>query len=107
MFIEGDPTGAGTLLVAQSDDRLTTGPYTSPTGDGYAFQPEDAKPLSFVPGQTQRWRLLLRNEFAELYVDDELIQGYTLPHAPSGRLGFVIEAGTATTANVRGWEMSL
>ena len=54
-----------------------------------------------------RWRLLLRNEFAELYVDDELIQGYTLPHAPAGRLGFVIEAGTATVANVRGWEMSL
>ena len=34
-----------------------------------------------------RWRLLLRNEFAELYVDDELIQGYTLPHVPDGRLG--------------------
>ena len=106
-FIEGGPGYAGTLFVAQSDSRLTTGPYTSPTEDGYAFQPEDAKPLSFTPGRTQHWRLLLRNEFAELYVDDELIQGYTLPHAPSGRLGFVIEAGTATAANVRGWEMSL
>ena len=106
-FIEGGPIGAGTLFLAQSDDRLTVGPYSSPTGDGYAFQPEDAKPLPFKPEQTMRWRLLLRNEFAELYVDDELIQGYTLPHVPAGRLGFVIEAGTATVANIRGWEMSL
>ena len=105
--MKASPTGAGSLFVAQSDSRLTTGPYSSPTGDGYAFQPEDAKPLPFTPGRTQRWRLLLRNEFVELYVDDELIQGYTLPHAPSGRLGFVIEAGTGAAANVRGWEMSL
>ena len=107
LFIEGDPINAGTLLMAQSDDRLTVGPYSSPSRDGYAFQPEDAKPLPFKPGQTSRWRLLLRNEFAELYVDDELIQGYTLPHVPDGRLGFVIEAGTASVANVRAWEMSL
>ncbi len=54
-----------------------------------------------------RWRLLLRTCHVELYVNDELIQCYTLSHAPGGRLGFAIEAGAATVGNVRTCEMSL
>ena len=60
-----------------------------------------------MPNQTGHWRLLVRTAHAELYVNDELIQCYTLSHAPGGRLGFAIEAGAATVTNVRAWEMSL
>lgn len=102
LFIEGDAANRGTILLGQNDDRLQVGPY-----DGYAFRPEDGKPLPFALNQTSRWRLLVRTIHVELYVNDELIQCYTLAHAPGGRLGFVIEAGVATVGNVCAWEMSL
>lgn len=92
----------GTLLLAQNDGRFVVGPY-----NGYGFKPEDAKPLLFSFGQATRWRLLLRDAYLELYVDDELVQCYTLARSLSGRLGFVVEAGSATVDNVRVWTMSL
>jgi len=78
---------------------LQVGPY-----DGYAFRPDDGKPLPFTPNQPSRWRLLVRTGHAELYVNDELIQCYTFAHAPGGQLGFVIEAGAAPVRNVRAGE---
>ena len=102
LFIEGETVNRGTILLGQNDGRLQVGPY-----DGYAFRPDDGKPLPFTTNQSSRWRLLLRTGHVELYVNDELIQCYTLAHAPGGRLGFVIEAVAATVANVRAWEMSL
>ena len=92
----------GTLLLAQSDGRLTVGPHNH-----YGFTPEDDKQLPFSPGETAHWRLLLRDVHVELYVNDELVQCYTLRHRASGRLGFAVEAGTTTVKNVRVWEMSL
>ena len=109
LFIEG-PTphpsphsGApGTLLLAQSDGRFVIGP-----SDGYGFTPEDGKPLPSPLGRTVRWRLLLRDAHLELYLDDELVQCYTLALPPRGRLGFVVEAGAATVDDVGVWAMSL
>jgi hypothetical protein len=102
MFIEGPKVHSGTLLMAQSDGRITVGPY-----DGYGFRPEDAKPHTRAGGTPGRWRMLLRDRHVELYVDDELIQCYTLAHEPRGRVGFAVEASSATVGNVRAWEMSL
>lgn len=102
LFIEGENSNQGTILLSQNDDRLQVGPY-----DGYSFRPEDGKPLPFAPNQTRRWRLLVRTAHVELYVNDELIQCYALSHAQGGRLGFVIEAGAATVGEVYAWEMSL
>ena len=102
LFIEGEAANTGTLLLLQHDGHLAVGPY-----NGYAFKPEDRKPLALPPGVPAPWRLLLRDRHLELYVRDELVQCYTMPHAPHGRLGFVVEAGTATVASVRIWDMSL
>ena len=102
LFIEGETPNRGTILLGQNEGRLQVGPY-----DGYAFRPDDGKPLPFALKQTSRWRLLVRTAHVELYVNDELIQCYTLAHAPGGRLGFVIEAGAATVGKVYTWEMSL
>ena len=102
LFIEGETPNRGTILLGQNEGRLQVGPY-----DDYAFRPDDGKPLPFALKQTSRWRLLVRTAHVELYVNDELIQCYTLAHAPGGRLGFVIEAGAATVGKVYTWEMSL
>lgn len=96
------PTVSGSLLLAQTDGRLSVGPY-----NGYAFRPEDAKPVTTEAGRPRRWRVLLRDEHVEVYVDDELVQCYTLGHTPSGRVGFVVEAGRARVSDVRLWRMAL
>jgi hypothetical protein len=100
-FVEGQARHNGTLIVAQSDGRVTVGSY-----NGYAYRPEDAKPRALALGETSHWRLLLRDAYLELYIDDEFIQAYSLSHKPGGRLGFAVEAGEATVTNVRLWEMS-
>jgi hypothetical protein len=56
--------------------------------------------VTTTPGQTQHWRLLVREWFVEVYIDDMLIQCYTLPHTAGGRLGFGIEEAAATITNV-------
>jgi hypothetical protein len=102
LFIEGPKVHTGTLLMAQSDRQITVGPY-----DGYSYRPEDAKPHACAVGVRTRWRMLLRDRHVELYVDDVLIQCYTLAHEPRGRVGFAVEACSAVVSNVRAWEMSL
>ena len=102
LFVEGDRQNTGLLVMAQSDGRLTVGSY-----DGYAFKPEDAKPLTRAEGHPMHWRLLLRGEHLEVYIDDQLIQCYTQAYLPAGRVGFAVEAGAATVRNLRVWEMSL
>lgn len=102
LFVEGETVSHGTLLFAQSDGRVAVGRY-----DGYSFKMQDAKPHPFTTDGPARWRLLLRDAHVELYIDDEHIQCYTMDHKPGGRLGFAVEAGGATVANIQAWEMSL
>ena len=90
------------MLLAQSDGRVGVGRY-----DGYSFRPLDAKPYGCSADQPARWRLLLRDAHVELYIDDVHIQCYTMDHKSGGRLGFAVEAGSATISNVQAWEMSL
>ena len=101
-FIEGESVNEGTLLLAQSDGQVEVGRY-----DGYSFKPQDRKPYRQLADQPARWRLLLRDAHVELYINDEHIQCYTMDHQPGGRLGFAVEAGSATVSNVQAWEMSL
>jgi hypothetical protein len=110
IFVEEEPVNrslpwegtCGTLLLSQSNGRLTVGPHNH-----YGFTPVDDKCLPFFPAESSRWRLLLRDVHVELYVDDELVQCYTLMDKATGRLGFAVEACTVTVKNVRVWEMSL
>ena len=102
VFVEGEVANLGTLLLAQSNGQVGVGRY-----DGYSFRPQDAKPHSYSADRPARWRLLVRDAHVELYIDDVHIQCYTMDHGSGGRLGFAVEAGSATISNVQAWEMSL
>ena len=102
VFVEGESVNQGTLLLAQRDGHVGVGRY-----DGYSFRPLDRKPYSGSADQPARWRLLVRDAHVELYIDDVHIQCYTMDHTSGGRLGFAVEAGSATISNVQAWEMSL
>lgn len=103
LFIEGDPTWSGTVMLADNSATLSVGRYK-----GYGLRADDTKAdcLADLSSRT-RWRVLLRREFVELYIDDRLIQCYALPGRSSGRVGFVVESCRAVLGNIIVREMQL
>lgn len=52
------------------------------------------------------FRLLLRANIFECYLNDRLVQTYFV-QSPTGRIGFLVQDGEATFHAVRAWEMEL
>lgn len=53
------------------------------------------------------FRLLLRRTMIEFYLDDLLIQCYSLPEKPTGRIGLILESGKAIFEDLKAWVMNL
>ena len=57
-------------------------------------------------GETCTFRLLIRKNMFELYVNDLLFQTFVTGET-TGRIGFVAQNGKVTLADVKAWEMNL
>jgi hypothetical protein len=101
LFVEGQPPGSGSVALIQSNDWFTIGPY-----NGFNFKSEDSKPIQAAIDKANHWRILIRGPYIEVYVDNSYVQSYTFTHPNSGRLGFVVEAGSAKVQSLKVWEMS-
>ena len=42
----------------------------------------------------------------EFYLDDRLIQCYSIPERATGRIGFVVQGGRAVASSLKAWEMN-
>ncbi len=102
LLIEGSTRWGGTAMVADTEGSFRIGET-----NGYTFRDRDAKQLVSGSAEPQRWRVLIRHTLVEVYVDDRLVQCYSMPEQPGGRLAFVAEAGTATVRDVHVWRMTL
>jgi hypothetical protein len=100
MFVESHQAGIGTLVLLQTDGWCSVGKF-----NGYSYKPEDSKPFAFTAGQPVRLRLLLRDPYLEVYLDDVHVQSYTLNHPAGNRLAFVVEAGAGWMESLATWEM--
>jgi hypothetical protein len=60
-----------------------------------------------VPGRRCRFRVLARRGLVELYYDELLIQCYSLPREPTGRIGLIVESGNALFEELEAWQMNL
>jgi hypothetical protein len=96
VFVEGQRAWSGTVLLVDTRSEFAIGPY-----NGYAFRAEDTKATPHDPTSPGRWRVLIRGTFLEVYIDERFIQSYTLPDAPGGRIGFVVESGEVSVENIR------
>ena len=104
VYIQEEAEGErGTAFVAQTRGRTEIGRLS----DGRSFVPDDSLPIGLVSGRTARLRLLVRASLAELYLDDRLVQCYSLPGVGTGRIGLVWEAGHVSFDRMRCWEMDL
>lgn len=68
----------------------------------------DLKPCNLIEQKKSiRFRIFLRQRFLEIYIEDILIQCYTMTEFPTGKIGWVVESGRVSFFNVCIWKMSL
>jgi hypothetical protein len=75
--------------------------------------PGCAAPAGVLPHTDHTFRLLIRRNMFEFYLDDLLVQTFNTTHEPNAigrtpaRVGFVVQNGLATFRDVKAWTMSL
>ena len=120
IYIEEDAAAdAGLAVVAQTRGRTEAGTLkrmaVRPLSVSYHggkmrflnFAGRDAHPVGMAEGNTCRFRMLLRRDILELYVDDRLVhQVSSVPEKPTGRLGLIVESAEARFRNLEAWHMS-
>ena len=115
-YLEEKP-GEGTAILLHSCGRTEIGKMT--LTDRVDFQSEDtigpgcAAPAGIVPHTNHTFRLLIRKNMFELYLDDMLVQTLNTTHEPGAightpqRIGFIAENGQGLFENVKAWSMNL
>ena len=116
-FYLEEKDGEGTAILLQSQGQTDIGKLT--LGDRMAFRSEDvigpgcAAPAGIVPHQDHTFRLLVRKNMFELYLDDLLVQTFNTTHDPDvaghipQRVGFIAENGQANFENIKIAPMTL
>jgi hypothetical protein len=85
------------LFLAQGDDSGTAilvraggiAEIGAMRADGTGFEVEHHVDREWKPGPTARFRLLLKGSLSEFYLDDLLMQCYSLPGEATGRIGLI------------------
>ncbi|MHB8862625.1 MAG: glycoside hydrolase family protein [Pirellulaceae bacterium] len=115
-YLEEQP-GEGTAILLHSYGRTEIGKMT--LTDRVNFQSEDtigpgcAAPAGILPHTNHAFRLMIRKNMFELYVDDMLVQTFNTTHEPGTigrtpqRIGFIAENGQGVFENVTAWSMNL
>jgi hypothetical protein len=60
-----------------------------------------------LESRPHRFRLLVRMDMFEMYLDDVLVQSFFISPQSTGRIGFLVEDGVCLVENVKAWRMSL
>jgi hypothetical protein len=96
LFIE-HPDRSGTALLLRRDGVAEIGPMQA-DGAGFAVKSRVDHQLPLHP--VTRFRLLMKYSLLELYLDDHLIQCWSVPGCPTGRIGLVGRG----IENLRAWQ---
>ncbi len=115
-YLEEKP-GEGTAILLHSYGRTEIGKMT--LKDRLDFYEEDtigpgcAAPNGILPHTNHTFRLLIRKNMFEFYLDDMLVQTFNTTHEPGGiglapqRVGFIAQNGCALFENLKVWSMTL
>jgi len=99
LFIEcAKNSGVGVLLDSRGVAEL--GPMQ---GDGTGFQVEKRVDREMTWGPSARFRLLLKRSLLEFYLDDILIECFSLPAAATGNIGLIPGGRSGIIDNLKAW----
>ena len=116
-FYLQEKSGMGTAILLHGCGRTEIGKMT--LGDHVAFSPEDtigpgcAAPAGILPHTDHSFRLLVRKNMFEFYLDDMLVQTFNTTHDPDvagltpERIGFVVQNGQGLFSDLKVWSMDL
>lgn len=113
IYIELEQTGEpheGIVIMAQTrgcTEVMTLKYRTAFLNDKGAVTRVFRAEIGAEQGKKHRFRLLLRRTMTEFYLDDLLVQCYSLPGEPTGRIGIALESGRAVFENLRAWQMNI
>jgi hypothetical protein len=71
--------------------------------DGTGFQAEQRVDREWGFGATARFRLLLKGSLLEFYLDDLLMQCFSMVHAADGRIGLLSGGDASAFASLKAW----
>jgi hypothetical protein len=91
---------AGTAILVRAGGMTEFGPIRP---DGTGFKAEQRVDREWKFGATARFRLLLKGSLIEFYLDDLLLQCYSLPQAASGKIGLLSGGSAEAFANLKAW----
>jgi hypothetical protein len=112
---ETDHEGTAILLHAcgrTEIGKMTLGQIAEFDGEDIIF-PGCAAPAGIFPHVPHSFRLLLRKNMFEFYLDDRLVQTFNTTHYPDRpgltprRIGFLAQNGQGTFENLKAWSMNL
>jgi hypothetical protein len=92
--------GEGTAILMGPDGVTELGPVKA---DGSGFKAEDRIDRQTPFGPAARFRLLMKYTLLEFYLDDHLIQCYSLPGEPTGRIGLIQPPAQKAFGAVKAW----
>lgn len=91
---------AGTAILVQAGGLTELGPMRA---DGTGFKAEHRIDREWKFGPTVRFRLLLKGSLLEFYLDDLLLQCYSLPQQATGRIALLPASDPAAVTGLRAW----
>ena len=72
--------------------------------DGSGFRPEKTVDREMSFGPTARFRLVVQGVLLEAYLDDVLIECYSLPADATGRIGLIPGGQRNAIASLKAWK---
>ncbi|MCX6924435.1 MAG: hypothetical protein NT154_14655 [Verrucomicrobia bacterium] len=104
IYIE-ETAGLGTAVMVGTDGQSQLGVLKL---DGAkSFEPDDYVQAGITPGRKHAFRMLTRQYMLEFYLDDRLIQCYSMPERATGRICFVAHGGRAVAGGLKAWKLNL
>lgn len=116
-FFLQENASVGTAILLHGYGQTEIGQMT--IGDRVEFHPEDltgpgcASPAGILPHTEHSFRLLIRKNMFEFYLDEMLVQTFNTTHAPGSigatpeRIGFIAQNGQGLFGNLKAWSMNL
>jgi len=96
---QADNSGTGILVQAGGVTEL--GPMKA---DGTGFKAEQHVDREWAFGRKARFRLLLKGSLVEFYLDDLLMQCYSLPQMSTGRIGLIQSGQNRAIDDLKAWQ---
>lgn len=106
-------TGTQGVAIELGTTGVTEIGLLSPTGAEQLFESLDvtgrgcATVAGIAAGADVPFRLLVRKDMFELYLDDLFVQSFYLPSPGTGTVGFLVQNGSGRVKDVRCWTMNL